>query len=254
MNDFSLLFTIVRRDLTDAVLELYDSNEVTINYVVPCNGTARIHTLNLMGLEQTEKSLILSLTTESHARALRERLMYAISFNLPDTGVAFTVPISGLDGRKTFEYIVTCEGGDPALELAKVISEESTEKSDNQKEENKMDAQNELIIAICEAGYTDLVMDAARAAGARGGTTIKAKGTGVHNAEKFFGVTIARERELVLIVCPSEKRNEIMTAIKKDAGITTKAHTLMFSLPVSSADGFGSYLISEEDEKEQVSE
>ena len=96
----------------------------------------------------------------------------------------------------------------------------------------------ELIIAIFESGYTDLVMDAAREAGAGGGTMIHAKGTGSKSPEKFFGMALAQEKEMVFIVSRSDQKKDIMRAISREAGPSTKAHALVFSLPVSETAGF----------------
>lgn len=100
-----------------------------------------------------------------------------------------------------------------------------------------MQSEHELIVAIYEKGYTDAVMDAARAAGAGGGTTIRAKGTGAGN-QKFFGLTLAEEKEMLFIVSSNEKKKDIMKAIIHDAGPDSKAHALVFSLPVSASAGF----------------
>ena len=53
--------------------------------------------------------------------------------------------------------------------------------------------EHELIISIFNRGYSDTVMDAAKKAGARGGTVLNARGTGSHEVEKFFGITIQPE-------------------------------------------------------------
>ena len=58
-----------------------------------------------------------------------------------------------------------------------------------------MDFSHELIMAIMNEGYSDTVMDAARSAGAGGGTVLHAKGTGRARAEKFFGVSLADEKD-----------------------------------------------------------
>ena len=100
-----------------------------------------------------------------------------------------------------------------------------------------MQSTQELIVAIYEKGYTDMVMDAAREAGAAGGTTIRAKGTGA-GAQKFFGLSLAEEKEIVLIVSNVNSKKEIMKAIMQKAGMETKAHALVFSLPVTDSAGF----------------
>ena len=58
------------------------------------------------------------------------------------------------------------------------------------------------------------------------------------NAEKFFGVSIAAEKEIVLIVAAAQSKTAIMKAVMQGAGMHTKAHALAFSLPVSETAGF----------------
>ena len=53
----------------------------------------------------------------------------------------------------------------------------------------------ELIVCIVNAGFSELVMDAAKEVGARGGTVIHAKGTANKDAEKYFKITIQPEKE-----------------------------------------------------------
>jgi hypothetical protein len=56
-------------------------------------------------------------------------------------------------------------------------------------------------------------------------------------AEKFMGVSLASEKELVLIVAKSEQKNGIMQAVMRDAGLNTKAKSVAFSLPVTDTAG-----------------
>jgi hypothetical protein len=86
-------------------------------------------------------------------------------------------------------------------------------------------------------------MDAARAAGAGGGTVIHAKGTGMEGAAKFMGIDLVNEKELVLIVSRTSEKNAIMKAIMDGAG--PKAGAIVFSLPVTDTAGLR---LMEEDE------
>lgn len=97
--------------------------------------------------------------------------------------------------------------------------------------------QFELIITVVNRGFADNVMDAAKAAGAQGGTVLYARGTGVHEAQKFFGITIEPEKEVVLILVGTEERNRIMKAICKGAGLSTEGNGISFSLPVDDVMG-----------------
>lgn len=58
----------------------------------------------------------------------------------------------------------------------------------------------ELIVAIVNRGHVDTVMDAAREAGAMGGTVVHAKGTNPGGTSQFFGMSIAEEKEMLLIL------------------------------------------------------
>ena len=80
-------------------------------------------------------------------------------------------------------------------------------------------------------------MDAARKVNASGGTVVHAKGTGSQLAEKFMGVTLVPEKEMVFIVVQKERKNAIMQAIMDEAGTGTKAGAVVFSLPVTDTAG-----------------
>ena len=100
----------------------------------------------------------------------------------------------------------------------------------------------ELIIAILNHGHVDSVMDAARAAGAMGGTVIHAKGTNAGDKSRFFGVEIADEKDMILIVTSAQRKSAIMRSIMEHAGIASPAHTVLFSVPVESVAGLRSVL------------
>ena len=96
---------------------------------------------------------------------------------------------------------------------------------------------HELLVVIANNGYIETVMDAARTAGAAGGTVIHAKGTGMERAEQFLGVSLASEKEMIFIVTKKEQKNPIMKAIMTQAGMESKAKAIVFSLPVTSTAG-----------------
>ncbi|NLB29142.1 MAG: P-II family nitrogen regulator [Clostridiales bacterium] len=95
----------------------------------------------------------------------------------------------------------------------------------------------DLIITTVNSGYSDVVMEAARLAGARGGTILHARGSVGEEMKKFFGVTIDPEKEVVLILTIRENRVAMMSAIKDAAGLKTEARGLSFSLPVDDVAG-----------------
>ena len=90
----------------------------------------------------------------------------------------------------------------------------------------------EIIVCIINNGFSDLVMGAAKRSGAKGGTTFHARGTGNADIEKFFGITISPEKEVVLIVVDVAIKDDVVSAIYKDAGLDTKGQGIVFTLPV----------------------
>lgn len=95
-----------------------------------------------------------------------------------------------------------------------------------------MENKNELIFCVINNGFSDLVMDAAKEAGAKGGTIFHARGTGNKDIEKFFGISISPEKEIVFIVIGTDIKDKVMTAIYKKAGMDTKGQGIIFSLPI----------------------
>ena len=93
------------------------------------------------------------------------------------------------------------------------------------------------IIVIMNEGYSDFVMDAARSAGAGGGTVLHAKGTAGGRDQSFYGVNLAEEKDMVYIVAYADQKAAIMHAISEKAGPGTKAGAICFSLPISSVIG-----------------
>lgn len=91
----------------------------------------------------------------------------------------------------------------------------------------------ELIVCIINNGYSDLVMEAAKSKGARGGTIFHGRGTGSSDAEKFFGIKVSPEKEVVMIVVDSKIKDEVISAIYSDAGLNTKGQGIVFTLPIS---------------------
>lgn len=71
----------------------------------------------------------------------------------------------------------------------------------------------------------------------------------MEKAEQFLGVSIAAEKEMILIVTKSRGKNSIMRAIMEKAGMESKAKSIVFSLPVTSTAGLR---LQEEDIYEDI--
>ena len=100
-----------------------------------------------------------------------------------------------------------------------------------------MKFEHEVIFCVVNAGFSELVMDAARKLGARGGTVIHARGTANTEAEKLFGITIQPEKEILMILVPKEIKDDILHGLYSEAGLNSEGQGIAFALPVSSVVG-----------------
>lgn len=100
-----------------------------------------------------------------------------------------------------------------------------------------MNDKYELILCIVNAGFTDIVMDAAREVGARGGTVLNARGTANKEAEQFFHITIQPDKEIVLILVPEEIKDKVLHAVYQHAGLKTAGQGIAFSVTVDDVVG-----------------
>ncbi len=224
MQNLYWFITISRRPDADMVSSLYQELEVPRFYSALAYGTAKSTLLDLLGLEQCEKVIHQTVVTHNKLHELITALERRLQIDLPGQGIALAVPLASIATKNTLDFF---SGGHAEDEMT------------DTKQMNPRAM--ELIIAICNKGYTEDVMEAARAAGAGGGTILHAKGTGTEYAEKFFGLHLADEKEIILIVAKKDHRNPIMQAITDHAGPGTRAHTLTFSLPVTDTAGFRFY-------------
>jgi nitrogen regulatory protein PII len=175
--------------------------------------------LDYLGLEDDEKGVHFAVVTDETWNTVKKGLQSQLRIDVPGTGIVFTIPLGSVGGKKALGLLV----GNQSYERG----EESTLK----------ETEHELIVAIANYGYNTQVMKAAEEGGATGGTVLHGKGVGMKRAEQFLGVSLVTEKEVILIVTKTEKKNAIMSAIMEKAGVNTKAGAIVLSLPVTSTAG-----------------
>ena len=96
-----------------------------------------------------------------------------------------------------------------------------------------------LIIAFVEDEKTDAIMEAAREAGATGCTVINnARGEGIKESKTFFGLTLATQRDVVLLLVEEHLSREILECIGKIGEFDAKPGTgIAFLIDVEDAVG-----------------
>ena len=219
MSELYFMVTIADRKRLPRIAALYQQRNVLSSFIALGHGTARGDWLTALGLDGSERAVCFNVVTGELWTRVKQDLERKIRIDVPGVGVAFTIPLSSIGGPRELAFL--------------------TEGQNYQKgEETAMKGTNrELLVIISNQGYNDLVMDAARAAGANGGTVIHARGTGMERSERFLGISLASEKDITFIVARTAQKNAIMKAVMEQAGVGTRAGAVVFSLPVTSTAG-----------------
>ncbi len=184
-------------------------------------GTAVRSMLDILGIEDNEKRVILTIANRKKTKEFIREQKRRLFIGVPGHGVAVAVPIKSIGGGKTVAFL------NGEQQIAKYTPE--------------LNYAYELITVIANEGRSDLVMNAARSAGAKGGTVLHGKSTGAKDSEKFYNISISGEKEVILIVAEAVQKSEIMRSILKNAGPDSEAGAIVFSMPVSEVAGFGMF-------------
>ena len=219
MSELYLMATISDRNQSRRFLAFYKEYGISVTFLTLGRGTAASEVLDAFGLEASEKAVQFAVVTAAEWKKVKKGLEQEIKIDIPGTGIAFVTPLSSIGGKRQLRFLTEDRGFEKG--------EESSLKGTDY----------ELLVVIANQGYTDVIMDAARKANATGGTVIHAKGTGMEKAEKFLGVSLAQEKEMIFMVTKTKDKNGIMQSIMKKAGIGSKAGAIVFSLPVTEPAG-----------------
>lgn len=213
------LISVVNPGAMDRVCEIAAALDLPQTVTLLGHGTAVQSMLDLLGIESTEKRVIMTVANPEKTRKFIKEMRRQVYIGIPGHGIIMAVPIKSVGGGKTLAYLNNGE-----QQPARYTPE--------------LNDRYELIVIVANEGRTDQVMNTARAAGATGGTVLHGKGTGSQN-KKFYNVSIAAEKEVILMVAPSDRKAAIMQSVLHHAGPDSDAGAVLFSLPVSEVAGFG---------------
>lgn len=210
-----LIVTIVERGQGDLVQRLYTERQIPWHYRALGEGTASSELLDVLGLGGTERDVLLSLASRGPA----ERLMRLLKEDRPESlrakGLVFDMSLTGMNNI-----------------VATALERQSRQQPEKGGLPMEKQTDSSLILLIVNQGHTADVMNTARAAGARGGTVLRARQSDGGEAGSFFGLELREEKEIVLIVSSGETRGAIMETVNKKHGLKTPAGAVILSLPL----------------------
>ena len=219
-----MVITITREEDQKKLEEVFDSMDIPMCFQFRGKGTAPSEMMDIFGLRGTTRLLTGAFIPKPQVRELFEMMNKQLSFRHRGGGIAIAVPMIGIQSRVL--QLLDYEDRDEPVEILKGDDAEMKERSEYA-----------LIWASVAGGYSDDVVDAARKAGAKGGTVIKGRRRSSKRVIHHFGISMQEEQDFVMIVVPREKKNDTMAAIMDACGLQTKAHGVVWALPVDEVMG-----------------
>lgn len=187
------------------------------------HGTARSSYLSYFGINDIEKRVVFSLIPEGAEKTVLKTVGQDLKLYLLGRGIAFTAPLSSISS---------------IVETAILEGVEDEKKSASKKEKGVM---HELVIAVVNRKYTDIAIDAARAAGATGATVFHTKSINNARVEERMGTVLAEQSDSIFFLTTEEFKMKIMEAVRDSAGLKTDGGAVLFSLPVDDLVGIGRF-------------
>ncbi|MDR2649850.1 MAG: hypothetical protein LBB94_09075 [Clostridiales bacterium] len=224
-----LLAIIVDRGGGKRLEGILHEKHAHFHYMFHAMGTASSEILRLFGLSGTEKTICICIEPAIKIKSIMTAVVERMELTRPGNGIVFTIPVSGVSVTVYNAYSKEFQD----------IKERWLDKMDRDAENTRQEANYELVVTVVNQGYSENVMAAAHAVGARGGTIVHARRTGLEDAVKFLGISLQAEKEIVAIVIPKNQKKDLMQAISKTCGMKTDAHGIVISLPVESCEGIG---------------
>ncbi len=210
---FELIWVIVNFGKGSKVMHAAKKCGVTGGTIILAKGTANDKFADFLGLSDIRKEIVLMVSNKKMTRSALDRLDKKFNFKKPNHGIAFTTGVSEVIGS------VGCKA------------------TEADREEGGEEAMHCAITAVVDKGKAEDVIDAATAAGSRGGTIINARGSGVHETSKLFFMDIEPEKEIVLILSEKKEAEAIISSIREKLDIEQPGKGIIFVQEVSKVYG-----------------
>jgi nitrogen regulatory protein PII len=197
-------------------------------------GTVSSDMLNMLGMENKERVVVQMISKASMTVSVMKTLAAHFQMAKAGHGIVFTVPMTRAKGvnamfRLRDEHRV--KSG-----LAPLPVSPTPKPAKHEAEEESMH-QYELLHVIVKSGFADEAMDAAKAAGATGGTILHARGIGARESVKLFGVAIEPEKDVLMIVVKASLAEAVMLAVAEKVGLGQPGQGIAFTVPVNRVIG-----------------
>ena len=175
------------------------------------HGTVHSRILEFLKINDIRKEIVTMVVEEKLAADAIKGISRDMAFDKPHHGIAFSHYVSEVIG--------------------------STDKVEDTKISEVKNSMYSAIYVIVERGKAEEVIEAAKKAGARGGTIVNARGSGTHEAQKLFSIEIEPEKEKVIIIAHNDLKDGIIAAVSAELRIDEPGNGIIFVMAVDEVYG-----------------
>jgi nitrogen regulatory protein P-II 1 len=102
--------------------------------------------------------------------------------------------------------------------------------------------QFKIIFASVKTDITDKIVDAAKKAGATGATIVPARGTGIHEAKTFFGLSLEAQTDIIIFLLEEELVHNVLETINRVGEFDKPGTGIAFVIPAEQVIGLESQI------------
>jgi nitrogen regulatory protein PII len=169
--------------------------------------------IRALGLGETEKEIVITLLEDKDVESVCQAILAFKESKRLYCGESYLIDVDQV-----------------LRHISSPLSQDTTVQTT--KRRNTMSSPHTLITVIVNKGNATEVMDAARKAGATGGTVMHGRGTGKEEDVKFFGVQLVPEKEILLVLVGSGQTGEVLEAIRTVPSLAQPGSGIAFCIDV----------------------
>lgn len=220
---FRSLILITTPKLAHKASELFEKGAVPVQYEWNAVGTAPSEIIDILGLGSPDRTVLICMLPKTLADEMLKKLKKELKLGTVNSGIAFTLPLTGANSL--------------VVRMLENLDNSDLSKMARKDDKRMSDIKHSMIAVVVNQGYSENVMEAARAAGAGGGTVVPSRRIGNDQAMGFWGMSIQNEKDMILIVADNENKLKIMQTIGEKCGMHSEAQGIVVSLPIDAVIG-----------------
>lgn len=214
-----ILFSIVEREKGNKLIKALGEKDINMHFQCVGFGTAPSEMMDIFGLGSNDKDIVISFAPENTVKPLISDFSNNFSSYSQYGGLMIVLKMSAVSRLVT-----------------EILHHNPTQNTSKEIKTNMKNEHNhQLILISVDQGYSDLVMQTAKAAGATGGTVIKGRLADSEHFIELAQVDIKEEREIICILAPESISAAIMDSVNQKFGLTSEAHGVVCSVSVEKA-------------------